>query len=120
MRISDWKSDVVTSDRKHRGLLVAYALRGAGACEALHLAGVVLHRVFPAAHGAGVLDRDVRILDAGRVDQRRERAVVPGDGRVATAGCVVELVGQRAASRAARNAGATVGTARDRTLGWAR
>src|SRR3546814_8056998 len=65
--------------RKHRGLLVALALRGADAFEALHLAGVVLHRVFPAAHGAGVLDRDVGVLDAGRVDQRRERAVVPGD-----------------------------------------
>src|SRR3546814_3474590 len=35
--------------RKHRGLLVALALRGADAFETLHLAGVVLHRVFPAA-----------------------------------------------------------------------
>src|SRR3546814_8362346 len=43
---------------KHRGLFIALALRGADAFEALHLAGVVLHRVFPAAHGAGVLDRD--------------------------------------------------------------
>src|SRR3546814_6832651 len=32
-------------------------------------------------------------------------AVVPGDGRVAPAGCVVELVGQRVARRAARIAG---------------
>src|SRR3546814_1761602 len=59
--------------RQHRGLLVALPLRGADAFETLHLAGVVLHRVFPAAHRACVLDRDVGVLHAGRVARKSTR-----------------------------------------------
>src|SRR5690606_29339559 len=90
---------------QHRLFLAALDPGGAGALEALELAGPVLHRVLPAADGAGVLDLDLLVLGAGLLDDLDEIAQVLAYHRVLPGGDVLELVVQSVAVGAARVAG---------------
>ena len=90
---------------QYRGFLGALGVGRADAFETVQLTVEVLHRVLPAAHGVGVLHRDVGVVLAGGLDQRHEPLVVAADGRVGPVGGGVEIAGQRVTTGRSRVTG---------------